>query len=203
MEDTWTFGLMSSSLYPAMLFHCVCHGLIMPLHLITPVSLLAGVLAVSSHWPTNSLLWVSSAHLLHLFLLSFFMDLLAIILAVSTHWVYHFIPWASLAHLLLLYLFLLLWVSCLIPWASSAHILYLYLFITRIGLLILILAMSTQLSLPLYSSGFLCSFTSSFPLVIPMGLPLYSLGFFSPFTSSLSLVTFMGLLAINPATSTH
>ena len=180
MEDTWTFGLMSSSLYPAMLFHCVCHGLIMPLHLITPMSLLAGVLAVSSHWPTNSLLWASSAHLLHLFLLSFFMDLLAIILAMSAHWVYHFIPWAS-----------------------SAHLLYLYLFITLIGLLTLILAMSTQLSLLLYSSGFLCPFTSSFPFVIPMGLPLYSLGFFSPFTSSLSLVTFMGLLAINPATSTH
>ena len=75
--------------------------------------------------------------------------------------------------------------------------------ITFMGLLALILAMSTQLSLPLYSLGFLGLFTFSLSLIIPIGLPFCSLGFLDLLTSSITLVTFMGLLAINLATSTH
>jgi len=72
-----------------------------------------------------------------------------------------------------------------------------------LDLLALILALPAQLSLPLYSSGFLGPFTYSLPLIVPMGLPFHSLGFLGPFTSSLLVVTFMGLLAINPTTSAH
>ena len=112
---------------PIIWLHCVCYGLVLHYLLITLVGLVASVPVVSAHWPINSLLWTSSAHLLHLYLLSFFMGLLVIITAMSAHWVYHFIPWVLSAHLLLLYLFLLLWVYCLIPWTSLAHSLHLYL----------------------------------------------------------------------------
>ena len=51
--------------------------------------------------------------------------------------------------------------------------------------------------------GFPGLFTSSLPLIIPMGLLLHSLGILSHFISSLPLVIFMGLLAFNPATPVH
>ena len=62
-------GLLAINL--VILLHCVCHDLVLPLLLITPMGLLAGVPTILAHWPINSLQWASLVHLLHLYLLSF------------------------------------------------------------------------------------------------------------------------------------
>ena len=59
---------------------------------------------------------------------------------------------------------------------------------------------ASPLSLPIHSLGFPNPFTSSLPLIIPIGL-LHSSGLLGPFTHSLPLFIFVGLLAINPAAS--
>ena len=49
--------------------------------------------------------------------------------------------------------------------------------------------------------GFPGPFTSSLPLIVPMGLLFHSLGFLGPFIPYLPLLILMGLLAINPVIS--
>ena len=55
-----TVSLLAYNL--AILLHRVCHDFVLPLLLIALASLLAGVLAISAHWPINSFLWASLAH---------------------------------------------------------------------------------------------------------------------------------------------
>lgn len=75
---------------------------------------------------------------------------------------------------------------------SNYHILTFYYFFGLIGL------EANLIDLLIHFLDLPSPFTSSLPLIVPIGLLLHSLGFLDPFTSSLPLIILVGLLAIIP-----